>query len=517
MKGKLFRSIEKYHYYIFAIILFVFYIITNYFVILFKDPEGIHFIRQTDSLSFASIYLRNGFNFFSPGVFNQNSIEGKAACEFPIMYYITAILYKIFGEKIFILRILNFAINLAAVIYLYKLIVKAVKDKFFSLLLLFIFISSEIYLYYANNFLPDSTVLGLTIIGWYFFYKYWAEDKKLKTLIYCFSFFGIASLIKVTYFINPFSAMLSLITYDILKKEPILKTLKNNLPALISIIIITTIILAWNIFVTIYNKTHNDYYFLIKPNPFWDTSKEWKEYVFSALTYKDGWLKYAYSKHAYYMFIYISISSVLLIVHSIKKIIIPTIFLIIGSVFYFFLFFAQFKDHDYYLLVFYIPLFFIIINSVTTILNRFPNANYILPKLILLAVLITNFERECNYLNLRYKDVKSWDAHSQISYIVKENNLSYVIDSLNIGENAKFVVMKDITPNGGLLFIKRQGWNVGYIGASAEYEVNKLNELKNRDFDYVLYTQKDYLNYTIAFNQEKIYEKGEISIYKVVK
>jgi len=76
--------------------LFVITIIAIFFFlefekVFFLGPRGIHFMRQTDSLSFVSQYFNEGFNFFNPKLFNLKNIEGRAACEFPIIYYLTAI------------------------------------------------------------------------------------------------------------------------------------------------------------------------------------------------------------------------------------------------------------------------------------------------------------------------------------------------------------------------------------------------------------------------------------------
>ncbi|NQU33187.1 MAG: hypothetical protein HQ521_08135, partial [Bacteroidetes bacterium] len=77
----------------FAISILVVFFFLDYHNILFYRPQAIHFMRQTDCLSFVQSYYNNGLIFFEPQVLSQNSIDGKAIGEFPILYYITASLY----------------------------------------------------------------------------------------------------------------------------------------------------------------------------------------------------------------------------------------------------------------------------------------------------------------------------------------------------------------------------------------------------------------------------------------
>ena len=49
-----------------------------------------HFMRQTDSLLFLNTSIM--VFIFEPQLFNLKNIDGRAACEFPILYYITSLL-----------------------------------------------------------------------------------------------------------------------------------------------------------------------------------------------------------------------------------------------------------------------------------------------------------------------------------------------------------------------------------------------------------------------------------------
>ena len=44
----------------------------------FVGPHGIHYMRQTDSLSFASQFYNTGYDFFHPALFNLKNGNGNA-------------------------------------------------------------------------------------------------------------------------------------------------------------------------------------------------------------------------------------------------------------------------------------------------------------------------------------------------------------------------------------------------------------------------------------------------------
>ena len=77
---------------VFLFLLFLIFFLLGFQVYLFLQPIGLHYVRQTDSLAFVDFYQNNGFNFFEPGGWFLGDSDGKTAGEFPVLYYLTAIL-----------------------------------------------------------------------------------------------------------------------------------------------------------------------------------------------------------------------------------------------------------------------------------------------------------------------------------------------------------------------------------------------------------------------------------------
>ncbi len=65
-------------------------------------------------------------------MFNLSSTDGKAANEFPIVYYFVSLIYSIFGEHEFILRMVNLLISFVGFIALFKLVYLIIRDSFYA-------------------------------------------------------------------------------------------------------------------------------------------------------------------------------------------------------------------------------------------------------------------------------------------------------------------------------------------------------------------------------------------------
>ena len=497
-------KIEKYHNYLFLILLITLYYILDFQTILFLPPQGIHFIRQTDCLSFASNYFKNGFHFFQPQVFNLQSTDGKAACEFPILYYIAASLYQIFGEKEYILRLITVIISSAGFYYLFKLLNTLLKDLVYAIAFSFLFISSTVLLYYTNNFLPDSSALGLTFIGWYFMFDFINNREKRNSLIVGYVFFTIASLLKVTYFTNPIAAILSIVAYDLSFDRAFKKIIRANATPIILFFSSFVIILCWNLYVIQYNDRNHDTYFLIHSTPIWRLSIVQITQVWDLIT--NYWYSKYYYQSTFHLFFIIIVTGALFFKRMERILLITSTLSLIGATLYFLLFFAQFSDHDYYFIAIIPAIIFLVTSTFISLRNRFTRLinNYITKLLVItICILSLNYARE--KLIQRYANAN--DIYSSIGF--KLTGMRVYLDSLEVPQNAKFVILTDQTMNGGLYFINRPGW---VVKDESEVSLKVIEKYINQDLDFMIVTDSITLN--PKFKCKKIGEKNGNLIYK---
>jgi len=501
------KNIEIYRNYIFILLLVAVYLILDYQTILFTHPQGIHFWRQTDSLSFVANYYKNGFDFFHPRVFSLLSTDGKAACEFPILYYITALFYLIFNEHEFILRLITITITSTGFFYLFKLLYSFLHDFLYASVFSFLFISSTVLLYYTNNFLPDASTLGMTLIAWYFFFIFIKDRKNKKALNISCGFFLMASLIKVTCFINPVTAILSLLVYDFFGKKDIKSVLSHNVKPLLLFSISLMAVLFWNFYVIHYNKINNDHAFLIQSQPIWSINKVQIAQVWDHIT--NYWYASYYYSNTFQAFSIIIVTGIIFLKKAERVILIPSIILSIGSICYFILFFAKFKDHDYYFITLIPGIIFLVINSFIAIKNKFPSLiNHYVPKLLLLALCLLSLNFAKGKLTQRYE--KTDDMYANIGY--KFSGTRNYMDSLGVSKDAKVIIIADHTPNGGLYFINRPGWTVEDI---SESNMATVNDYIHKGAEYILFTDQKYIYK--GFSGTKIGENNGVFIYKLQK
>lgn len=494
----------KYKTYSFIGLLLIYYLFAGTFWQLFEIPQGIHFIRQTDSLSFLSNYYHFNAGFFEPQVFNLSSTDGRAANEFPIVYYFVSLIYSIFGEHEFILRIVNLLISFVGFVALFKLVYLIIRDSFYAYFFTFLLLSSTVVLYYANNFLPDPASLSFSILGWYLFLLTVFKRKNGYLIFLSFVFFTLASLIKVTYFIHPVSALFALLISRFILKKEIGETRLIKLTGIAFGLSLLLVLGWWFVFVVNYNQIVGDNYFLATIRPIWSLSNHQVSEVWHGIS--SVWYGNYLYRNFYYLISLLLLFGLPFVLFKKSFLNAIVLLLLAGSLTLFVGFYAQYKDHDYYFLNYFIPLGFLLLHAFIGVRNKFPgfvNAIYLKIFLVLFCVLAL-FDTSV-MVKKRYKE--SRDVFSDIGFVLQ--GFDQKLDSLNISKNAKFIVYPDYTRNGGLYMIKRKGWSISQTDTLVD---KRINYYTDAGADYLLATK------VIDFpNSEKVYEGDGVSIYKIVK
>ena len=505
MKGFLFK-IDKYDLDFLGLLVSVllFFNFHHYF---FLPPQGVHFIRQTDSLSFVNNYYENGFRFFNPSIYNLMSTNGNAACEFPIIYYFTAFLYLVFGEKEFLLKTIHLIIFLIGLFHVYKLSFLLLKNHLYAYLIPLFILSSTSLAYYSFNYLPDSAALGFAFSGWYFIYQF-KDSKDNKYLLYSTLFFVLSSLLKVTYLVHPIAAygmILMVYFFSPLKSELEKKMLKKMTLFFGGALLL---VLCWNSFVLFYNSKNNSTYFTTNILPMWNLSPAermiyWKDIL-------GEWYKKYLAETSFHFLIVIG----LFMLFNIKKVSIllrwNLSFLVSGSLIYFILFFLQFRFHDYYFLLFFPLIVFLLIaffeSFQKTILNT---KGIVVFNLAVIVIIVAGL----NYARMktaeRYKNGN--DSVSQIGFLLRRNILN--INHLQIPKKSRVIIGPDLSVSGGLNYFHRNGW---VLNKYTDISVEKINELKSFGADYFFLIQSNsFAEKEIEKVGTLIFKNKDILVYKL--
>lgn len=259
--------VNKNKYFLILVALFFLY---GFNTILFEGPYGMHIWRQADCVSIADNYLNNGFNFWEPEIHNYISdgkTSGKTAGEFPILYYVIALFWEVFGKSDALYRFVVLAINFTGFLYLFKLLKSLFESEIWAFCITLCFFSCPILLYYGSGFLTNVPAFNLALIGWYHFYRYY-KDRKIKFLYFSVLFFVVAGLLKITAFISAI-AIFGLLSIELIlsffKRNPRVfhSIYKSLIPFAIGFVLL---ILWYKTFITYYTDLHTGKYTF---NDFW--------------------------------------------------------------------------------------------------------------------------------------------------------------------------------------------------------------------------------------------------------
>lgn len=449
------HKIEQNKYYplaLFLIGLVVALYSVNYFGYLFYHASGLHFWRQADSISFVGHYYERGMNFFEPGTYNISSTDARGASEFPILYYITAALWHVFGRHEFILKIIHSLLFFAGFYCLFKIAIKQIGNIYTALAITLLLMSSSVLLFYANSFLPDAPALGLCLMGTYFYFRY-TETKRYSNYLWAYAFFTLSVLIKVNMAVFPL-AVLGLV---LLEKIFRLKLQGNGLftgnavKYLLPPIIMIGLVAWWVLWTRSYNEETNNYVFLTTIKPYWEANAWQLQHTKKALT--DLWYGHYYYFTAWHVFYIILLGGAITIKRWGKFEILLCAMLLAGTFVYGVLFYTQFEFHDYYMIPAFVPLAFTVIYSLSSIAKRFPRFKTSrIPALVLLIIATLSFVFANKKLIDRVDFAKWSDMNPEIFEITGK------LENHGIPKGSHIFSFPDRTPNATLYYLQRQGY-----------------------------------------------------------
>ena len=422
-------------------------------------PQSTDLWRQADCYTIALNYYQNGFNFFKPQVHILFTQNGYAAGEFPLIYFISAVLFKIFGVHYFLFKGLNLLIFFVGLYALFKLALKLTNDLFFSCVLSILYFCTPVIFFYANNFLSDVAALSFNLIGLLFFITF-LEENNTKKLLIAAACFALAGLLKASASIFLIAIICSLFTelFIAKTKSNFFSVIKSNkLQLFLSLTIALFLIIAWYLYAIYFNKSNQTVFFgtkAMKGWPIWENSR--KEIVFNLINFKDIYIEI------------ISIVNLIVFIISIFFIVIfkqktdalfnkILLFMFIGFSVFIAYFWKGFQDQQYYLVnLVILPLISIILAC--KIYITFVTGKYF--KILLNTAAILS----CFYLIYSSKNVylcyyKGGWRHQKLNEVYYDSKLEKKLTSLGISSKQIVISLTDGTPNGTLSMLNRRGWS----------------------------------------------------------
>ncbi|MFI5222023.1 MAG: ArnT family glycosyltransferase [Bacteroidia bacterium] len=357
---------------LFLFFLTAFFFLNRYNEIIFFKPYSDHQWRQSDCYSIATNYYKENLPFLEPSIhFTSYRNNGKTISEFPMIYYTVAKLWGIFGLHAFIFRGLNLLILCIGLFCLFKLTTDLFQNSFIGIFIAGITVSSPVISYFGNNFLSDVPAFSLALCGWYFFYLFYRSSKYFFLLISTL-FFLLASLLKITAFLSPVLILLCFAVefFGLGKlKTDGSKVFANPLLQILPFLVHIFLLYQWLSYVKSYNDINHTGIFLTGILPFWEMDWGQRKEIIK--------LFYNYLLPLFHnpVVVTISIGCMLFSWLNFKRnnlvLSLISVFLPVGFIIFFALFFQVFSYHDYYLANWVIIFPFFIMNTLFILKNYY--------------------------------------------------------------------------------------------------------------------------------------------------
>lgn len=420
-----------------------------------ERPMGVHQGAQCDRASIALNYYHNGLKLLYPEVHENRCKDGIVSCEFPLTNYLTAILYKCINDDEKYFRIITFlfvSIGMYALFLLFCLYVKSIT----AYLLLFILNASPILLFYASNFIPDASALGLSLVAWYLFFRLFIPHPYLPNIKKGgYAVFFILSLTLAV--ASKTTCLIQWMTMAILYLLSNLKGLKialSNKKLLLSSLLLSLILpIAWQLWARHLGRLHNSEFFILHIPLITDVSV----YKNAWSVYLGNWPQETFTGPLKYL-----VCALLIFPFFIKKYISNTLWFIttintFGSFCFMAIMINQFMYHDYYVLCL-LPSVALSWLAIATAVKSIKSNLWWLKLsfvLLLLMALKIQFDNGRSNLESRYTSGSYWEQSQQktIDYTLFKSK----INRLGISRKNCVLVGFDGAPNNVLYLLDLNG------------------------------------------------------------
>ena len=139
-----------------------------------KDLISIHSWRQTQTQTTINNFYEEDMNILNPRRNDRGNGDGIFRMEFPLMQWLVAGSYYVFGKSVLVTRLFMFGIGLLSVFGMYKLLLILFKKELLAIIGAWAFNFSPSFFYYTINPLPDNLALCCAIWGLVLFFKWTA-------------------------------------------------------------------------------------------------------------------------------------------------------------------------------------------------------------------------------------------------------------------------------------------------------------------------------------------------------
>lgn len=471
----------------------------DYHHIALRPPQGQHVWRQTDGASQALNFYQFGLNFFKPEVHNVVLNGGASAAELPVLYYLSAVLMTVFSSETGIIRWVHFLVFAIGLWYFSRLLTVLSGNSVLGILASLLLFCLPVVVFYAFNFLPNAPALGLTLISWWYFYRFYTE-KKHVFFITTMIILAFAAMIKPTTLVS-FVVIGCLWLYDFVRPNNKRIFALKPMIYVVSFLIVIIPFVTWRLWADAHS---NPELFLNRILPIWQASKGQNDWTWQWLY--DFWYKKITFTRPTFALLGLIIALMWVGIRKIPMWVTLTWWLIfLGVLSGGALFFQQFSVHDYYAIDFLIlPAFTLIVFALivkyvgTTFLPSKTIWMMIAINIALFGLLILNAQFSKKDLEDRY-NFRDPYLTGENKAMFKTKELRAFLKHMGITPLDTVLCINDPSPNTSLFYLNVKGftlWN-NKVKICADAQ-SKLPEaacveylIKNKNCKYLIVSNID--------------------------
>lgn len=181
-------------------ILAIFISVFQHYRVFSLDIIGYHSWRQTQTQTVINNFANVDFNILNPRLDDLHYPDGIYRMEFPLAQWLVAVLYKLFGNHLYITRLFFYITFFISVLGMLKMTFILTQSKLTSLFSAWFFMFSPVLYYYSVNPLPDNLALCFGIWSLYFWFKYLKQNKNHLFILSCI-FLSLSVAVKLPFIV----------------------------------------------------------------------------------------------------------------------------------------------------------------------------------------------------------------------------------------------------------------------------------------------------------------------------
>lgn len=445
-------------------------------------PAYTHAWAQADRYALAVGFTDNGHDLFHPQTMIYNKQfphtwmidEGSTvtAVDLPLHEYIIGLLMGLFGTRApWVFRGFTLLISLVGLWFLFLLARRLTGSSLKALLVTMVAMTSPLYAYYFNNYLPSAPALALSMAGLWAYGEYHNSDRKGCWHL-AVALVALATLLRTSQAI----LLVALCAYEMLRVMRRETTFWDKVPSVAAAVLAIVGYMLWN------GHLRNEYgslflNYLVPPRNWEDV-----QMVFDEMHWH--WRFEYFSRLQHWVVAVVCIAAIIYAIWRARKerrglAFGLSLFLLIwwvGELCFFVVMLRQYKNHDYYFLdSFFLPVLFTFILA----LRALPAVKGHLA--VAVAAVLLVLLGGSMYKNARHRvNDRCWEGDR--AYICSQRfaGADRWLDEEGIPRDAKLLAFLAYPQNGPFIQMQRKGYTV------MEYDENIVNAVRKFPYDYIV-------------------------------